>query len=194
MTVTRILGVPLRVGRLVGLNAAAVANAWGSVVETKSGRREREQLHPGRTATGPGQRLDGMCVDECWARLASGSIGRLAFTAHSGTPVIVPVNYAVEGRRVVIRSGRGPKLMAATRGAPVAFEVDEFDTNARTGWSVVVTGSARLADDPAERARLASLDLSPWAAGPRDHFVVVEPRHVAGRVLLPAAGGQSIFT
>jgi len=182
MTATRITSPAAYFGRMVRLNASALTNAWESVVENTRDRRDRDQLRPG-----PGQPLDGMTPDECWNQLAAGTIGRVAFTAHSGTPVIVPVNYAVDAETVVFRSGRGPKLMAATRGDLVAFEVDDIDTQARTGWSVVVTGTARLARTADERAHLGSLDLQSWAGGPRDEFVVIEPRHVAGRRLLPTS-------
>jgi uncharacterized protein len=65
---------------------------------------------------------------------------------------------------VVFRTGEGTKLDAAIVGSRVAFEVDETDAAARTGWSVVVRGEAVEVTDPAELARLRKLR---WIRGRR---------------------------
>ncbi|MEV0831043.1 pyridoxamine 5'-phosphate oxidase family protein [Nonomuraea rubra] len=58
-------------------------------------------------------------------------------------PAVQPVAFHLDGERIVIRTGIGSKLAAATRNAVVAFEADEFDPEERTGWSVTVIGHAR---------------------------------------------------
>ncbi|MGW3352896.1 pyridoxamine 5'-phosphate oxidase family protein [Nonomuraea rubra] len=60
-------------------------------------------------------------------------------------PAAQPVAFHLDGERIVIRTGIGSKLAAATRHAVVAFEADEFDQEERTGWSVTVIGHARAA-------------------------------------------------
>ncbi|MGW0486055.1 pyridoxamine 5'-phosphate oxidase family protein [Nonomuraea sp. NPDC003214] len=80
-----------------------------------------------------------------------------------------PVSFCLNRRDIVIRTAAGSKLAAATRRSVVASEVDNFDSYARSGCSVAVVGYARVADDPAEIARLERL---PWAPG-RDHFIVI---------------------
>ena len=65
----------------------------------------------------------------------------------------------------------------------VAFEADEVDYLARTGWSVTVIGHAREVTDPAELARLRGLLLASWAPGPREHLVCVKVELVSGRRL-----------
>jgi nitroimidazol reductase NimA-like FMN-containing flavoprotein (pyridoxamine 5'-phosphate oxidase superfamily) len=79
---------------------------------------------------------------ECLRLLGTATLGRVAVTADA-LPVILPVNFLVADDQIVIRTGRGTKLDAATRNAVVAFEVDDIDPMYHTGWSVLVTGVAR---------------------------------------------------
>src|SRR5206468_4082261 len=118
---------------------------------------QRDRLAPGAHVDGPGQALDALAPEECWRLLGTQQIDRLSFSAQGGLPVIVPVNFTVDGETVVFRTGRGPKLTAATRGELVAFEADEIDVPSRTGWSVVVIGQARVVEDVDERRRLDGL-------------------------------------
>ncbi|MFC7036792.1 pyridoxamine 5'-phosphate oxidase family protein, partial [Nonomuraea rubra] len=111
--------------------------------------------------------------------LPSRPIGRIVFTDRA-LPAVQPVNFCLDEQDIVIRTAAGSKLAAATRHAVVAFEVDDFDPEARSGWSVTVVGYARVADDPAELARLESLPLTPWARG-RDHFIVITAVEATGR-------------
>lgn len=114
---------------------------------------------------------------ECWELLATQVMGRLAYIARSGVPDITPVNYAMDGSDVVIRSSAGPKLQAAERRDRVAFEVDAMDPGRHGGWSVVVHGRAELVrpDEPVVR------HPHPWAAGPRRQVLRIRPLRVTGR-------------
>ena len=76
--------------------------------------------------------------DECLRLLAADEVGRLAVVV-GHAPMIVPVNYRLDGDRVVFRSDPGTKVDYGLR-SPVAFEIDGIDRAAHTGWSVVVTG------------------------------------------------------
>ena len=122
--------------------------------------------------------LTALSAEECRALLATRSVGRLAYVARAGVPDIAPVTYVLDGGDVVLRSGPGPKLQAAERGDTVAFEVDDLDEEAHTGWSVVVVGRARRV--PAS-AGLAAPE--PWSSGPRRHLVRITPVRVTGRRL-----------
>jgi nitroimidazol reductase NimA-like FMN-containing flavoprotein (pyridoxamine 5'-phosphate oxidase superfamily) len=163
---------------------SALSNARAALSAAADGRRRREQLHPGSPPEGAGQWVEDLPATVCWQLLRAGEFGRLAFTAHSGAPVILPVNYVVHEQAVVIRTGPGPKLGAAGRADLVAFEIDEIDVVSRTGWSVVVSGRARQVRSQREREELDKVGVTPWAAGPRDEYVVIEPRHIAGRQLV----------
>jgi len=167
-----------------GVTATTAAmNAWRSMVEDSRGREQRDELHPGSHPGGAGNWLDAIGPEECWRLLAPRRVGRIGFTAHSGHPVILPVNYVVHDGTIVIHTGRGPKLEAARRRDLVAFEVDEIDRETQTGWSVSLTGRARWVRDSRELLALAKADLTPWAAGPRDEVIVIKPINIAGRRL-----------
>jgi nitroimidazol reductase NimA-like FMN-containing flavoprotein (pyridoxamine 5'-phosphate oxidase superfamily) len=62
--------------------------------------------------------------DECKKLLAQDVIGRLAVVVGS-MPMIFPVNYAVDGDAIVIRTMSGSRLDVGQGHA--AFEVDSFD-------------------------------------------------------------------
>nr|BFE79301.1 hypothetical protein GCM10020093_019020 [Planobispora longispora] len=63
---------------------------------------------------------------ECLELLASVPIGRIVFTDRA-LPAIQPVNYVLDGNRLVIRATAGSKLALAVRDTIVALEADAFD-------------------------------------------------------------------
>ena len=81
----------------------------------------------------------------------------------------------------MFRTDPGAKLEAVFRAPRVAFQVDSFDRTYQSGWSVLVHGIAEEVG-PEERERLAaSLRLSPWAGGPKHHWIRVSMLQVTGR-------------
>lgn len=126
--------------------------------------------------------------EECMRLLPSCPIGRIVFTDRA-LPAVQPVNFCLDGDDIVIRTTAGSKLAAATRRAVVAFEVDDFHPAQRTGWSVTVVGLARVADEPAEIARLERLPLTPWVHG-RDQFIVITTVEATGRRLGSFGSGR----
>ena len=124
--------------------------------------------------------LEVLSREESLDLLASVPLGRIAITQRA-LPAVLPVNFVLDDDSVVIRTGEGSKLAAATRRAVVAFEADWFDEHAETGWSVMVLGRSRKVDDEAEIARLAGLPLRPWVPGGRDHFIRVAIEEISGR-------------
>ncbi|WP_116949872.1 pyridoxamine 5'-phosphate oxidase family protein [Jiangella endophytica] len=117
---------------------------------------------------------------DCYALLRTVPIGRIVFT-EAALPAIQPVNFVLDGDDVIIRTGMGSKLAAATRSAVVAFEADQYDEDALTGWSVVLVGRADAVVDEIERRGLAGLGLTPWALGERPHYIRIQPEIVRGR-------------
>ncbi len=95
----------------------------------------------------------------------------------------MPVNYAFDGRDLVIRTGPGPKLQAAERRERVAFEVDDIDEDTHTGWSVVLSGSARRLSSVEERRLPAGSQPAPWATGARSALLMITPTRIDGRRL-----------
>src|SRR3712207_3413237 len=120
-----------------------------------------------------------LAVAQCWALLRTGVVGRVA-VLHDGRPDIFPVNYAVDHGSVVFRTGSGTLFHAADRH-PVAFEVDGYDVEAASAWSVVVRGEAREVYELEEALEALALPLLPWQPGPKPRFVRVRPDGVTGR-------------
>ncbi|HEV2344677.1 MAG TPA: pyridoxamine 5'-phosphate oxidase family protein [Actinocrinis sp.] len=128
---------------------------------------------------------------EAIALLETQEVGRLVYTRRA-LPAIRPVNYVVRGGAVLVWTGSTSSLGQAVRGAVVAFEADEFDRMSRSGWSVAVTGTARLVTDEAqlERARLEG--PMPWAPGVKDYLICIPLMIVTGRWLGSRDGGTVV--
>ena len=99
---------------------------------------------------------------ECLARLGAARVGRVAFVSQ-GDPVILPVNHGMDGENIIFRTATGTKLLAADTEQVVAFEVDGYDADRRTGWSVLVRGVATTVEDQEEVKRLNLFGVWPWA-------------------------------
>lgn len=117
-------------------------------------------------------------------RLAgSEPVGRIAF-ADNGEIQIFPVNHCLVGGLVGFRTADGTKLGAALDGSVVAFEVDRYDTERRTGWSVLIKGRAELVTDGTLLTRLQTSGLGPWRTRvPRPAWIAIRPDMVTGRQL-----------
>lgn len=118
--------------------------------------------------------------DECLALLAADEVGRLA-VFDGGRPLIVPVNYVLDGDDVVFRTAPGTKLDQG----PITgvLEIDGFDRPHRAGWSVVVSGRldevTRYNGDLFTRA--SHLPVHPWADGAKDHVMRLVSSTISGR-------------
>lgn len=113
--------------------------------------------------------------EECLALLAAGCVGRFAVAVVDDGPLVVPVNYVMDGEAVVFRTAAGQKLAQLRRRA--SFQVDGFDHPAETGWSVLLRGFAYEATS----WEVAHLQLVPWAAGAKDRWVRIVPTSITGR-------------
>lgn len=118
---------------------------------------------------------------ECYRLLRQVPFGRVVGTARA-LPLVVPVNFALDGHSVVFRTTEHGAL-ARTDGSVVAFEADEIDPRTRTGWSVVLTGVARPVTAASELVRMGQLQLVTWVPGERDHWIRITPGIVTGRRL-----------
>jgi hypothetical protein len=127
--------------------------------------------------------LEVLDEDECYILLGSTEVARFA-VVDGGAALVVPVNYIVAGRDIVVRTAAGPKLTAARR-APVTLEVDAIDPARRTGWSVMVRGRAEeiTAYDAEAVQQLRELPFSPWA-GDKPVWLRIRPSVVSGRRLV----------
>jgi uncharacterized protein len=120
---------------------------------------------------------------ECLRLLARRHMGRVVVNVEGWVPVIRPVNYAFDpsSQSVVFRTARGSKLTALLLSQLAAFEVDDIDESARSGWSVIVTGRAEEISRPADLDRLETLGLEAWAPGERPHWVRIRTETLSGR-------------
>lgn len=120
--------------------------------------------------------LEELGRDECLRLLRDHSVGRFAVATPGAAPLVIPVNYVLDGEVVVFRSGSGSKLRSL-RGSPVSFELDDIDGVRHTGWSVLVRGMAY----EATRWESEHLDFEAWAPGDKDHFIRIVPDVITGR-------------
>ena len=123
---------------------------------------------------------------ECRRLLPTVAIGRIAFT-EAAMPSIQPAAFAISGEDVVIPTGLGSKMAAGSRGAVVAFEVDDYDLIERTGWNVTVIGPSRLISVPSQVAALDALGVLPWAPAVTHCYIAVYMAVVRGRRISPPA-------
>lgn len=125
--------------------------------------------------------LEWLDRDECLRLLAADEVGRLAVAAGSSAEVF-PVNYRMDGDAIVFRTDPGTKLDHGPRGR-AAFEIDHFDRDHRTGWSVVVHGRFEEVTpyDARTYDRVHALPVDPWAGGEKSHWVRLVPERITGR-------------
>ncbi|MBU2076127.1 MAG: pyridoxamine 5'-phosphate oxidase family protein [Actinobacteria bacterium] len=127
--------------------------------------------------------------EECWELLEDHELGRIGYRLVDEVHV-VPVNYAVVDRTLLIRTDAGNKLLAAALESDVALEIDSVESLAdarRVAWSVLVRGHARVLGED-EARRYDDLPLVPWVATPKWEVVAIVPEAVTGRrfQLVPA--------
>jgi len=75
----------------------------------------------------------------CWELLATVSVGRLALSVRA-LPVILPVQYYLDGRRLAICLGHHKIPEQSLNDVIIAFAADAIDPVTRSGWSVQVQG------------------------------------------------------
>jgi nitroimidazol reductase NimA-like FMN-containing flavoprotein (pyridoxamine 5'-phosphate oxidase superfamily) len=135
--------------------------------------------------------IEELSEDQCLDLIAAGGIGRIAYTGRFG-PVVLPVNYTLQGGAVVFRTAEhGPldedlRTGIANADYKVAFEIDDIDLAARKGWSVLIQGPAHHVATDAEKEAVRRSGVEPWAPGARELYVRIVPSRVTGRRVGPA--------
>lgn len=162
----------------------------GTTIARVEPRSAIRGVDPQRIAERTG--LAPMDLNECWERLASQPLGRLAICV-DGKPHLVPINHLVRAREIMFVSVAGTTTHAtlAQPGLPAVLEVDHYDTDTDTGWSVVVAGELAVVDDDIEHARLELYGRPRWISGRHQcRWLRLVPNHVAGRHLHPPTVGD----
>jgi nitroimidazol reductase NimA-like FMN-containing flavoprotein (pyridoxamine 5'-phosphate oxidase superfamily) len=130
--------------------------------------------------------LEQLDETECLRLIAQGDVGRIAFSGRYG-PTVLPVNYRFYEGTILFRttpdSPTDEDLRTGIAHAEykVAFEIDDFDSTAREGWSVLVQGSAHHVESEAERTSVLAAGVESWAGGDRNQFLRVTPTRITGR-------------
>jgi nitroimidazol reductase NimA-like FMN-containing flavoprotein (pyridoxamine 5'-phosphate oxidase superfamily) len=129
-----------------------------------------------------GSKMGVLSDAECYRLLIGRSVGRIGVVI-DGYPLIIPVNYSLERETVVVRTAPG-SVVARADGARVSFQVDEFDSVKKLGWSVLLRGrldAVTLEDAPELVERTRATGVSPWAPGERHQWMRISPHGISGR-------------
>lgn len=129
--------------------------------------------------------LTALTQAECEALLATQEVGRLVYTRRA-LPAITPVNFVLRDGAIWIWTASTSSMWQAVRGAVVAFEADDLDRVAHSGWSVVVLGVAELVRDARKIERALADGPEPWVMGRKEHLLRIPLTAVSGRRILPA--------
>ncbi len=128
-----------------------------------------------------GGRLVDLDPDEAWRLLPRQTIGRLAWQGADGISV-TPLNYVVADDTIWLRVAAYSAMAREARDQQVAFQVDDIDEGTRSGWSVLVRGTARTVYGIEVPGIPPVVEV--WPEGIRALQVAVEPHQVTGRRLL----------
>jgi len=118
-----------------------------------------------------------LSADESEHLLRRATLGRVVVTTPDG-PEVLPVNYAVDGRTIVVRIG-ADGILARHGAGDVLFEVDHVDEERWHGWSVVARGRAEVTEG-VTRTDHRPLPR-PWADGEREHELRLTWTTLTGR-------------
>ena len=95
--------------------------------------------------------------------------------------MVLPVNYRADADSVVFCTADGSKLSYLKDGTPAAFEIDAARSATRSGWSVVVQGTAREVTDEGELYELRHGPLKSWATDASEHWIRISIEQISGR-------------
>ena len=139
---------------------------------------------PGQPLTAGG--LDELSPAECWQLVATQAVGRVAVIV-GHYPLVFPVNFAVDDKSILYRTGVGTKLHSIHR-SNVTFQVDAIDPVHHTGWSVMIKGVAQELSPERHRSAVSRAELggaTPWAPGEKAHFIRIIADQITGRRIRP---------
>ena len=139
-------------------------------------------LQPEWRGAGHHPTVEALTSEQCLVHLKSAVYGRVVYIAPRG-PVAIPVNYEFTDGEIAVSTDPN-KAKTLTQAGVVGFEVDHVDQNVSEGWSVLVTGLARLVSVPHERMALSSLGLESWSDSEVHNLVAITPQEITGRVIV----------
>jgi nitroimidazol reductase NimA-like FMN-containing flavoprotein (pyridoxamine 5'-phosphate oxidase superfamily) len=130
----------------------------------------------------PRYQLRELSREECLALLRGNLyLGRIGYVV-DGVPVIVPVNFVVDGDTVVFCTAKRSKLSWLSNHSRIAFQADQGHPLDESGWSVLIRGTAHEISDPAEVRNLRRGPRS-WAVPSTERWVRITIDQISGRWL-----------
>ena len=127
--------------------------------------------------------LRSLPMHECERLLRAGVFGRLVLPTPDRTEIL-PVNYAVMGDAILVRTAPGSILDRHADGAGLLLEVDQVDHERWRGWSVVARGTGeRIEESSLTRAERGSPGPPPWVSRDRDVWIRLRWEELSGRQL-----------
>ena len=129
--------------------------------------------------------LEILHLGDMFRLLGTAALGRIGFMADDEVAVL-PVRFLVDGQDVVFRTYAGSKLSNIDVGHYVCFEVDSYDADKQTGWSVVARGLVEK-ESEAACARLDAPGLESWGETAQKRvWMRIRPTSLTGRRLASA--------
>ena len=108
-------------------------------------------------------------------------LGHLGLTS-GALPVVVPVEYQLVDRSIIIATEAGTKLNGARKGAVACLEIDGTEPTTGAGWTVLATGRLRELRDPTADLPPHALPPRPWGLKTAEHYVALEIELLVGSV------------
>jgi nitroimidazol reductase NimA-like FMN-containing flavoprotein (pyridoxamine 5'-phosphate oxidase superfamily) len=118
----------------------------------------------------------------CRFLLSNEEVGRVAFVDDDDYPVVLPVNYRVDGDLIIFQTAPGAKLdLVPLR--KVAFQVDHLAPSVRAGWSVLVKGVGHELTSAigSTYEHLREAPLEHWDPGVKDYWIGIAIHSISGR-------------
>jgi hypothetical protein len=115
---------------------------------------------------------DALSERDCWKLLATVSAGWLALSVRA-LPVILPVQYYLDGRRLAVCLGHRGLPERALNDTIIAFAADSIDPVTRSGWSVQVQGRSVI-------PRGLQIDTDCGRPSSAAQVVEIEPGKISG--------------
>ena len=127
--------------------------------------------------------------DECWDLLRDNTFGRIAYHLR-GRSRITPLNYTVDGERIVFRTAEGSKFFALKVEDNVALQIDHVGED--TAWSVVAHGPVTEITNDEDLAE-ATVNLRPLIRTKTEHVFAIDVDKVRGRRFILDRGRDDNF-
>ncbi|NLJ52535.1 MAG: pyridoxamine 5'-phosphate oxidase family protein [Intrasporangiaceae bacterium] len=127
--------------------------------------------------------------DECWDLLRDNTFGRIAYHLR-GRSRITPLNYTVDGERIVFRTAEGSKFFALKVEDNVALQIDHVGED--TAWSVVAHGPVTEITNDEDLAE-ATVNLRPLIRTKKEHVFAIDVDKVRGRRFILDRGRDDNF-